>query len=408
MKNENNKKFNSSVFIYMFLSVLCGMLGAFIIFIYFFNWMNANLILENINLEGNLKNIVFQKQQKVIVTQDKAYNEVFNDSKYSIVDIYKKEEKNKNLKSSDAEAAQYGKFIGKGVILTTDGWIVTASDEFYKNNSPAGDDGPHPQGGQLPLPAQAGLSKKETAKDNPGENPKDNFTDYLIIVNDGKDYNPEKIIKDDYNKTVFLKINANGLAVLPSASTEEILEPQSVITLGRENMVDVKHISKVNYSKLIVEDAGCSSSADSLGRWILIDDEADKNYLSSPVINLKGELAGIINSSNTAILISSIEKSFKSIIKTQEIIRPSLAIEYINLSNLLNFKAKKGALVREVLFGGAAEKAGIKKGDIILKVEDREVKENNLPELIQEYEKGTSVNFTILRDEKELVMTVKL
>lgn len=399
MKNENKKKFNSSVFIYMFLSVLCGMLGAFIIFVYFFNWLNTNLILENTNLQGNLKNIVFQKPQKVIVEQEEAYNEVFNDSKYSIVDIYKKDDKNKKLKQSDNQTAKYGNFIGKGAILTTDGWIVTASDEFY---SPS-DDGEH----SLPVSAQTGISG-ETAKDNSGGNLGDNLTDYLIILNDGKDYNPEKIIKDDYDKTVFLKITANGLAVLPSAPAEEVTAPQSVMLLGRDNTVNVKYINKVRYSKLINEDAGYVSSSDSLGRWMLIDNETDKNYLSSPVVNLKGELAGIMNSSDSAILIESIEKSFKSIVKSQKIVRPSLGIEYVNLGNLLNSKDKKGALVNNVFPKGAADEAGIKKGDIILKVENTEVKENNLPELIQEYEKGTKVNFTILRNGKEIILPVLL
>lgn len=384
MKNENSKKFNSSILVYMVLSVLCGMLGAFIIFVYFFNWLNTNLILENTNSQSNLKNIVFQKSQKVIVEHDEAYYNVFNASKYSIVDIYKKDDKNKNLKPSDVEAAQYGKFIGKGVILTTDGWIVTASDEFYKNNSPSDD------------------------KDILNENFENNLTDYLIIANDGKDYYLAKIIKDEYNKTAFLKINVNGLAVLPAASIEEVSESQSVMLLGRENTIDVKHINKVKYSKLTMENAGYESSSDYLGRWILIESENNKNYLSSPVINLKGELVGIMDSQDTAILINSIEKSFKGIIKSQKIVRPSLGIEYINLSSLLNFKEKRGALVKGVLPKGAAEKSGIKKGDIILKVENTEVKENNLPELIQEYEEGTAVNFSILRGGKEIILSVVL
>ena len=119
-----------------------------------------------------------------------------------------------------------------------------------------------------------------------------------------------------------------------------------------------------------------------------------------------------MNKENTAIPAGFINKALKSIFKSQKVLRPSLGIEYIDLSSILsiddNFNINKGALVHKVLPDSAALEAGFIKGDIIIKMENQEVKDNNLPELIQEYDKGTAVNFTVLREDKEMVIKVML
>jgi serine protease Do len=69
----------------------------------------------------------------------------------------------------------------------------------------------------------------------------------------------------------------------------------------------------------------------------------------------------------------------------------------------------KGIMVQGLLQNGAAEKAGIKEGDIILKVDGKDVDQpNTLQSYIATKSAGSSVNLTIFRDGKTLEKSVTL
>jgi serine protease Do len=69
----------------------------------------------------------------------------------------------------------------------------------------------------------------------------------------------------------------------------------------------------------------------------------------------------------------------------------------------------RGIIVQGVLEGGAASKSDIKEGDIILKVDGKEVNQpNELQSYIASKSAGTKVSLTIFRDRKEIERTVTL
>jgi serine protease Do len=70
---------------------------------------------------------------------------------------------------------------------------------------------------------------------------------------------------------------------------------------------------------------------------------------------------------------------------------------------------EKGTLISEVVKESAAEKAGLKKGDIILKVSEKAVKNTgDIAEVIEDNKPGDEVEVVYLRDGKEKKVTVKL
>ncbi len=85
-----------------------------------------------------------------------------------------------------------------------------------------------------------------------------------------------------------------------------------------------------------------------------------------------------------------------------------------DLADALGHKDLQGVRVIQVYPGHEAEKAGIKVGDIIFKLdneaieasrpEDREV----LPNMIRQYKAGTEIKLTVMRDGKTLMIPVKL
>jgi membrane-associated protease RseP (regulator of RpoE activity) len=80
------------------------------------------------------------------------------------------------------------------------------------------------------------------------------------------------------------------------------------------------------------------------------------------------------------------------------------------LADYFGVKQGKGVLVREVVVGSAAEKAGVKAGDVIVKVNDTEV--GSVPELRRALPKASAekqkVTLTIVRDRHEQTISVEL
>jgi serine protease Do len=80
------------------------------------------------------------------------------------------------------------------------------------------------------------------------------------------------------------------------------------------------------------------------------------------------------------------------------------------LAEYFGVKQGKGVLVREVMAGSAAEKAGLKAGDVIVRVDDTEVKtvsdlRHALP---RDFEGKRKVTLTIVRDRREQTVPVEL
>lgn len=360
-------KINKSGLIYFFVSIIGGISGALIFILLVINFLNAEgFFNEQI---GPGINITSKFPRKIVVEQDIAYEEILNKVKYGIVDIYGLDPSKNNNALGVKNLIYPEQFLGKGVVLTTDGWIVAFN------------------------------IKPELKMD-----------DYLIIFNNEKEtekYKPTEILTDKYSNLIYFKIPAKGLSVLPTASSDSS-NGQNVVLIGLEDNLRVENISKTKYSGCM-EKENCIKSSDVLACRFLISDDSREN-LSSPVINLNGEVMGIMDTSHTAIASDNISKSFKSILKSHTISRPSLGIEYLDLTAIISDinKKAKGALVYKVLPGSAAFESGLKQGDIILKIEKEAVKENNLPELVQEYDKGTLVNLTIYRNDEEMILPVTL
>lgn len=72
-------------------------------------------------------------------------------------------------------------------------------------------------------------------------------------------------------------------------------------------------------------------------------------------------------------------------------------------------KTEQGAKVADVTEGSAAEKAGIKKGDIITKIGDTKIEDpDDLSNAIRKQKPGDKITITLIRDKKEQKITAEL
>jgi serine protease Do len=134
------------------------------------------------------------------------------------------------------------------------------------------------------------------------------------------------------------------------------------------------------------------------------------------LISRKGATQTLTATIGSRSVFSDLEKSMAKLrVQVPDLPRPlmmtqvrSLGVETEALGSQLAayFGVKEGALVRSVLSGSAAEKAGIKAGDVIVKVGDRGVARPNDISAALRSAPAATVPVTLMRDRKEITLTV--
>jgi serine protease Do len=154
--------------------------------------------------------------------------------------------------------------------------------------------------------------------------------------------------------------------------------------------------------------------------FIQTDAAINPGNSGGPLVNLKGEVVGI----NTAIIAAAQGIGFAIPINMAKTIVPQLKkngkvirgwlgvyIQKVNkdLADYFGMKEPYGALVSQVVKGGPADKAGIKRGDIIIEYNGKKVKDiNELPKFVASTSVGDEVNVVVLREHSKKTLTVKI
>jgi serine protease Do len=144
-----------------------------------------------------------------------------------------------------------------------------------------------------------------------------------------------------------------------------------------------------------------------------------------PLLNVRGEVVGMNTAIYTDQRAANIGIGFATPINTIRDLLPqlrtgkvtrgalSVALEPYGLSKemaeSLGLPNTNGALLRSIGEGGAAEKAGLKAGDVIVEYNGKPVRDNDsLVGMVVTTKPGTSVPLTIVRDKKRMPMTVTM
>ncbi len=267
----------------------------------------------------------------------------------------------------------------------------------------------------------------------------DKEADYTVFTNDGKKF-PAKILAiDPVEDLAILKIeqeNNTLFPVLKLGNSDNLEIGQAVIAIGNalaefRNTVSTGVISGLG--RKITASGG--SFVETLEDVIQTDAAINKGNSGGPLLNLKGEVIGIntamaldAQSIGFAIPINKAKKDIEQVKTIGKIVYPFLGIRYI----LINEKVKQeygllidyGALIIDggpgkpaISSDSAAEKGGLKEGDILLEFNNEKItSENSLAKIIIKYNPGDEVVLKILRpaspsqggEEEEIIVDVVL
>lgn len=239
---------------------------------------------------------------------------------------------------------------------------------------------------------------------------------YKVITKDDKNYEVKKIYRDPVNDLAILKIDVNGVKPVEMGDSDKLKVGQFVIAIGTalgefKNTVTTGVISGLGRG--ITAGSPFEGYVERLDNVIQTDAAINPGNSGGPLLNSAGQVIGVNvavaaqgQNIGFAIPINVIKEAIDNFNKTGKFARPFLGIRYRMISRdvaLMN-DVPQGAYVVEVVSDSAAEKAGIKAGDIITKFNGQVIKEEEggLAKLISQKKIGDKIQLTVWRDGEEI------
>ena len=241
-----------------------------------------------------------------------------------------------------------------------------------------------------------------------------------VLLADGRHYPAKLVGADPKTDLAVIKISATEtLSVATFGDSDKVKVGQWVVAIGQplglsqtvtQGIISAKHRANI-------------MNPSSYEDFLQTDAPINPGNSGGPVLNLKGEVIGI----NSAIMTQSggseglgfaIPSTMaiqiaKQLIAHGKVVRGWLGVSIQNLTPDLakSFGAKNlnGVLIADVMKGGPAEKAGLKRGDIILTFGGKEVKDADmLRNEVAITPIGEETKMTVFRDGKQIELTVKV
>ena len=258
---------------------------------------------------------------------------------------------------------------GSGVIVTSDGYIIT-------NNHVVAD-----------------------------------AADVEVLLADRRQFKGRVIATDPKTDVAVVKIDGTGLPTIPWGDSSRLGVGDFVLAIGNplglNQTVTFGIVSAVGRA-----DIGIADYED----FIQIDAPINPGNSGGALVNIKGELMGI----NTAIVSTTggsvgvgfaipsnmVRTAMQSLIKTGRVVRGFLGASTQDVTPLLGklFKLPdvKGSIITDLMPKGSAEKAGLRRGDVVVRYDGKEVVDaGRLQNLIGSAPIGSRHRVEIIRDGKQ-------
>jgi Do/DeqQ family serine protease len=286
------------------------------------------------------------------------------------------------------EFKQYGSGAGSGVIVSSEGYIVTNNHVI------------------------------------------ENASEIEVILNDNSKYSAKVVGADPATDIAVLKIEGSGFQPIPLGNSDDLKIGEWVLAVGNPfnltSTVTAGIVSaKARNINLLSERSG--KEVVPIESFIQTDAAVNPGNSGGALVNTRGELVGI----NTAIAsqtgsysgysfavpVNLVQKVMRDLIDYGIVQRGYLGVQIADITQEVKETNKlpnlKGVFVAKVIEDGSADKAGLKDGDVILKIGNKEV--NSVASLQEEIGKrrpGDKVSITIRQKDgdeliKELILRNK-
>jgi len=241
-----------------------------------------------------------------------------------------------------------------------------------------------------------------------------------VIFADRRELEGRIVGSDSKTEVAVIKVDAKGLPALPWGNSNELQVGEVVFAVG----------SPFGYSQTLTKGmvsylgrTGIIDGGKGYENFIQTDAAINPGNSGGPLVNIRGEIVGV----NTAIASASggfngvgfavpsnlARNVVDSLIKHGKVMRPWLGVSLQDLNEGLaksfGQEGVKGALISDLVKDSPADKAGLQRGDVVVRFGNEEVHDSgHLKYLVGQSPADGSVKVSVLRDGKKKDFVVKL
>jgi len=243
-----------------------------------------------------------------------------------------------------------------------------------------------------------------------------------VTLNNNKTYEAQIVGTDPATDVALIKINAENLPVVPFANSDDLRLGEWVLAIGSPlgeqlrgtitaGIVSAKGRSMPNYTGEF-----------KIESFIQTDAAVNPGNSGGALVNKKGELVGI----NTAIVSQTgsysgysfavpsniVKRIVNDLIESGSVQRAVLGVKMSaiteEIAKEMKLSSLDGVYIAEVSKGGAADKAGVKTGDVVLAVDGEKIKTmSDFQVKVNSYHPGDKANLSVVRKGKEMSIPVE-
>ena len=240
-----------------------------------------------------------------------------------------------------------------------------------------------------------------------------------VTLNTNQTYDAVLVGADPATDVALLKIEAGGLPFIPFGDSDKLRLGEWVIAIGSPynlrstitaGIVSAKGRSMPNTSgEFRIESFIQTDAAVNPGNsgGALVDKNGNLVGINTAIISQTGSYAGY----SFAVPSNMVKKIVSDLIDFGSVKRAVLGVTMQEISDKiaedLKLSARNGVYIVEVSKGGAADKAGIKAGDILLSIDSVKVTSfATVQETVSRFSPGDVAEVIVLRDGKEIAFDV--
>ena len=240
----------------------------------------------------------------------------------------------------------------------------------------------------------------------------------VTLNGDDKEYDAKLIGGDPRSDIAILKIDATNLPEAILGDSDNVEDGDVVlafgnpfgvgqtVTMGIVSATGRNNLGIEEYENFIQTDAAINPGNSG---GALTDAQGRVIGINTAIYSRSGGYQGL----GFAIPINMAEGIMKQIIKNGKVSRGYLGVTLQKLTDdvieSFDLKGKTGALIADVSEGSAAEKAGLKRGDVIISINGKDAKDNaTLALLVANLAPGETATVRIIRNGSEMDIPVVL